>query len=70
METNDIPTAALLEVQIILERYLAYSLDAPDALHKILAIVDRPEVAHGLDSELPAPSSFPLSDGACFASFP
>ena len=70
MENDDVPTAALHEIQVILERYLAYSLSPLDAVDKILAIVDRPEVAHALDSELPA------SPGTCsaawnsFASFP
>lgn len=69
MENEDVSTAALLEIQVVLERYLSYSFDAREALDKILAIVDRPEVAHTLDSDLNrAPIAFVQSNS--FASFP
>jgi hypothetical protein len=69
MEKDNVSTAALLEVQVILERYLAYSMTAPDALDKILAIVDRPEVAHTLDSDLPLAPVLSVERNS-FASFP
>ena len=70
MENDDVPTAALHEIQVVLERYLAYSLSPLDAVNKILAVMDRPEVANALDSEQPAATGFCSTASDSFASFP
>jgi hypothetical protein len=68
MEEETVSRAALLEIQVILERYLAYSMNAVDSMDKILAVLDRPEVALALDPTPPTATDSRWSRS--FASFP